>query len=355
MSIRTAFALLFPALILLCGGSAIAAKPGAPRLMLPAACTPGQDCWIVNQVDMNPAEDTAEDFTCGSKTYDGHEGTDFGLLDAAAMSRGTSVLAAAPGKVLRVRDAMPDTQPTPEEIEKMLAANQGCGNGVLIDHGQGWQTIYCHLKAGSVLVKPEMEVTAGQKLAEIGQSGAAEFPHLHFGLFHDNMTIDPFSGTLAEEGCGKIEGAMWDVGLSIDYDPMTIFASGFVMGVPDFNKIRADLTSPATTSPAIDALVYWVGLYGMHKGDKIKLDILAPDGSVYATQSLVQENDRARQYYYVGRRVSDPLLPGQYKGTALIERPINGSPTESLKRTAEKEITVTNPLTQDGSDGVLLP
>lgn len=355
MSTRSAAFLLFPAFILLCSGVALAAKPAAPRLMLPAACTPGQDCWIVNQVDMNPAEGVAEDFTCGSKTYDGHEGTDFGLRDAVAMKTGVSVLAAAPGKVARVRDAMPDHQPTPEEMEKMLADNKGCGNGVLIDHGNGWQSIYCHLKAGSVLVKPEMQVTAGQKLADIGQSGAAEFPHVHFGLFHDNATVDPFSGTLAEEGCGKIKGAMWDVGLSVDYDPMTIFISGFDTGVPDFNKIRADSSSPASTGPAIDALVYWVGLYGMHQGDRIKLDIIAPDGSVFATQSLTQETDRARQYYYVGRRVGDPLLPGQYKGVAVIERPIAGSETETLTRRAEKEITVTNPLTQDGSSGTLLP
>lgn len=360
------FLLSFCAALAVMGATATAQSPhkAAPlRLMMPAACTPGQSCWVVNHVDMNPASGMAEDFTCGSKTYDGHEGTDFGLLDTAAMKGGVSVLAAAPGRVMRVRNNLQDANPTPEQIEKMLAANQGCGNGVLIDHGKGWQSIYCHLKAGSVLVQPDMQVTAGQKIADIGQSGAAEFPHLHFGLFYEEKpgiveTVDPFSGTYAAQGCGHAKGAMWDVGMNIDYDPMAIYASGFATGVPDFNKLRENASSPATLTPAIEALTYWVGLYGMHEGDQITLSITAPDGTTFATQTLTQERDRARQFYYVGRKIGDPLLPGEYRGMAVIRRAIAGSDTEALTRTSEKILTISNPLhdsQQTSSDGVLLP
>lgn len=317
------------------------------RLMLPVACTQGQNCWIVNQLDMNPEDGVAQDFTCGVQTYDGHEGTDFGLRDAAAMQEGVSVLATAPGKVLRVRDNMQDMQPTPEQMDQMIAAKQSCGNGILIDHGNGWQSISCQLKRGSVLVKPNDTVTAGQKIAEIGQSGAAEFPHLHFGLFYKGpqknavpRAVDPFTGTFADQGCGKVREAMWDMGLSLDYDPMSVFVSGFSPAVPDFAKIRANAASPDTTKGDIDALTYWVGLYGMQKGDRIKLDILSPDGQVFATQSITQETNRARQYYFVGRKVTSSLPPGSYKGVARIERDIPGSTTETLNRTAEKEIRV---------------
>ena len=330
------------------GAEAAANKLSRLRLMLPVACTQGQDCWIVNQVDMDPEEGKARDYTCGVQTYDGHEGTDFGLRDARAMEEGVSVLAAAPGKVLRVRDTMEDFQPTPEQLEKMIAGKQSCGNGVLIDHGNGWQSISCQLKKGSVSVRPGDNVTAGQKIAEIGQSGAAEFPHLHFGLFYKgpqkdsiHRAVDPFSGAFADQGCGKVRDAMWDLGLSLQYDPMSVFVSGFSPAVPDFAKIRADATSPESTGGKIDALTYWVGLYGMQKGDKITLEILSPDGSVWATQSITQETARARQYYFVGRKVSGTLPAGVYKGIARIERPIEGSATETLKRVAEKTITVT--------------
>jgi murein DD-endopeptidase MepM/ murein hydrolase activator NlpD len=308
----------------------------APRLMVPAACTLGQDCWIVNHVDMNPAVEIAEDYTCGTRSYDGHEGTDFGLPDMAAMARGVSVLAAAGGTVLRVRDGMDDRQPSPEEIDAMLHENKGCGNGILVDHGQGWQTIYCHLKKGSISVQPQQKVTPGQKIAEIGQSGAAEFPHLHFGLFHQNRTVDPFSGAFAEDGCGVSQGALWMDGLRLDYEPMAVFAHGFAGGVPDFNALREKIESPDTLPPQLPALTFWAGMYGLRVGDIIQMDIIAPDGAVFATRSITQDTDRARQFYYVGKRASEPLAQGSWRGVVTVKRPIRTTSSETLSRSAER-------------------
>lgn len=331
-------------LFILCPGMARAETPHLLPLMLPAACAPGQDCWVVNYTDMNPAIDQAEDYTCNQATYDGHEGTDFGLRDLTQMKSGVSVLAVAPGKVTRVRDGIVDRQPTKEEIDEMLATAKGCGNGILIDHGNEWQSIYCQLKQGSITVRMGDTVTAGQKIAEIGQSGAAEFPHLHFGLFHKGKTTDPFSSRPADEGCGKSNGSMWMTGIEVDYDPMAIFADGFTTAVPDFAKIRENAVSLATTSPAIDVLAYWVGLYGMHTGDKVVLTITAPDGTVFATQTIDQKEDRSRQFYFVGRKIGDPLLPGAYTGNVTVERSIPGSSTEKLVRKSEKQISVLNPI-----------
>ena len=349
------YALALIATLLIPAAAAQAAEP--PRLMVPAACTIDQSCWIVNHVDMSPAEGEALDFTCGKRAYDGHEGTDFGLKDQAAMKAGISALSAAPGKVLRVRDAMADKQPTPEEIDRMLGENKGCGNGVLIDHGNGWQSIYCHLKSRSVTVKPNDTVTAGQKIAEIGQSGAAEFPHLHFGLFFENRTIDPFSGTFAEDGCGKIKGPMWMDGINLAYEPMAVFANGFATGVPDFNLIRTNAASPPSAAPTIEALTFWVGLYGLRQGDTVKLDIITPDGSVFATRTITQDADRARQFYYVGRKVGEALAPGTYTGKALVERAITPGHPETLKREAAGtiEITPAPPGGQDAASGSLIP
>ncbi len=332
-------------------------RAAEPQLILPAACMPGQDCWVVNHVDMNPAPDKAEDFTCGKRTYEGHEGTDFGVRDLNAMKAGVSVLAAAPGKVLRVRDAMPDAQPSATEIASLLADNKGCGNGVLVDHGGGWQSIYCHLKAGSITVKPDDQVTVGQSIAQIGQSGAAEFPHLHFGLFFEGKTVDPFSGTFAMDGCGKIKNPMWLYGIHIEYEPLAIFAAGFSTVVPDFNHIRQDTSSPDKTTPAIDVLAFWVGLYGMRAGDQIMLRVTAPDGEIFAENKITQETDKSRQFYYVGRKIGDPLLPGLYRATATIERAIGLSSSEKLVRATEKTILIANPVdeSQDGSGGVILP
>ncbi|MCA6241401.1 MAG: M23 family peptidase, partial [Phenylobacterium sp.] len=90
--------LALPCLVLLS-----AAAPGTPRLALPLACTPGKDCFLQNHVDRDPGPGV-RDFRCGAQTYEGHTGTDIRLTDHAARLRGVDVLAAAPGRVVRLRD-----------------------------------------------------------------------------------------------------------------------------------------------------------------------------------------------------------------------------------------------------------
>lgn len=56
------------------------------------------------------------------------------------------------------------------------------GNHVVIDHGGGIYSAYAHLRRGSVRVRRGDRVSAGQQLGEVGNSGNASEPHLHFQL-----------------------------------------------------------------------------------------------------------------------------------------------------------------------------
>src|SRR5215510_1215874 len=67
------------------------------ELQMPIDCTIGVTCAIQNYVDVDPSP-RAVDFSCGSLTYDGHNGTDFRLPDLATQQRGVNVLAAANGR-----------------------------------------------------------------------------------------------------------------------------------------------------------------------------------------------------------------------------------------------------------------
>jgi hypothetical protein len=68
------------------------------RLAWPAACTLGETCHIQQYYD-HDAGPKAADFTCGTLSYDGHDGTDIALPTRAAMTAGVEVLASAPGTV----------------------------------------------------------------------------------------------------------------------------------------------------------------------------------------------------------------------------------------------------------------
>ena len=86
--------------------------------------------------------------------------------------------------------------PTPQQIS---ASNAGivkiakdlyyCGKSVIIDHGAGIYTQYCHLS--KIFVKNGERVKKAQIIALSGASGRVSGPHLHFSVFANQTRIDP--------------------------------------------------------------------------------------------------------------------------------------------------------------------
>lgn len=297
-------------------------KVETPQFIFPVGCSYGHDCWAVNYVDVNPSADVREDFMCNRKTYEGHKGSDFALPSMQQMQKGVDVLAAAAGRVLRVRDSENDVLKSKEELKSLEKAQKECGNGVLIDHGDGLQTIYCHLKQDSIIVKPKQKVKAGQKLAQVGQSGLAEFPHLHFGVIWEGGIVDPYTGVLNTKGCGKNKKSLWHLGLPIKYDPVAIFNGGFDANVPDFDAMhRGGYQSPPMVSLSSAAFIFWAGFYNVEKGDQVTLVVIDPDGKVFTNSQQTVPKIMTRQYYYTGRKIGKvQLKSGTYKGVARITR-----------------------------------
>ncbi len=62
-------------------------------------------------------------------------------------------------------------------------------NYIVIQHGNGIESIYCHLS--NFLFKPGDLVFAGDGIAISGASGAATAPHLHFAIKENGKFIDP--------------------------------------------------------------------------------------------------------------------------------------------------------------------
>ena len=94
-----------------------------------------------------------------------HRGLDF------AGTRGSEVLSVAGGVVI------------------WSASRAGYGKTVEIDHGNGYQTRYAH--NDNLEVKVGDQVTAGQKIALMGDSGRASSPHVHFEVLENGARVNP--------------------------------------------------------------------------------------------------------------------------------------------------------------------
>lgn len=97
---------------------------------------------------------------------------------------GENLIAVADGVVVAAIDGFPDNVPRTADggftpaVPITLASI--AGNMVVIDLGGGQFAQYAHMKAGSLQVKNGQRVRRGQLLGQIGNSGDARLPHVHF-------------------------------------------------------------------------------------------------------------------------------------------------------------------------------
>lgn len=94
-----------------------------------------------------------------------HEGIDF------SAEMGTTVLAAAPGKVVR------------SEWDHTF------GNVIEIKHAENFLTRYAHLSKRSVDVNAQID--SGASIGEVGSTGRSTGPHLHYEIFQNGRVLNP--------------------------------------------------------------------------------------------------------------------------------------------------------------------
>jgi hypothetical protein len=297
------------------------AAQAEPRLSLPLDCAFGRTCFVQSYVDHGSGPEV-KDYSCGTRTYAQHNGTDFRILSMRAQREGVNVLAAAPGKVLRVRDGVADV--SVNVIGKAAVSGKECGNAVLIDHGEGYEGQYCHMAQGSIAVKPGDVVARGAKLGKVGLSGQTEFPHLHFTLRRNGVVIDPFSVDLSGDRCGQTR-TVWtpDTEKRLAYATRIILNRGFADHPVSMEDVENGAGDPPP-GPDSPALVPFVRAIGLEVGDVQDMVLTGPDGSVLAQHSFAPlDRAKAQTISLIGRkRPAEGFAPGRYEA---IYRITNGT------------------------------
>lgn len=69
--------------------------------------------------------------------------------------------------------------------------NYGYGNRVVVDHGNGYQTLYAHLS--NIYVSVGQSISRGQSVGQMGSTGRSTGTHLHFEIRYKGIAVNPLA------------------------------------------------------------------------------------------------------------------------------------------------------------------
>ena len=76
-----------------------------------------------------------------------------------------------------------------EGTVREVGKNETDGNYIIVDHREGFTSKYAH--CGTIYVREEQKVKAGEKIGMVGMSGKVTGPNLHFELSRDGVYLNP--------------------------------------------------------------------------------------------------------------------------------------------------------------------
>ncbi|MFN9720151.1 MAG: peptidoglycan DD-metalloendopeptidase family protein, partial [Planctomycetota bacterium] len=260
-----------------------------PRKLAPfVAGTAGVDWRITNFADLDPRPGILRDYRGGQFTYDaefgGHAAIDLGPGVFSGMDAGMPVLAAAAGTVTEIRDGEFDRQTS-------FSTSDVPANYVVIDLGNGWRTLYWHMRRDSVSVRVGDKVQVGDFLGFAGSSGFSTGPHVHFELQYLEHSVE----TMLDAG------TFWLTPPAYPSDYRHAIKSGFSSLAPTDSE-WAEEPETMSTFKRGDRVHFWVVAGAMLPHDTRTIRFLRPDGSTYFEQIDNQGATfyaSSQWYYYV--------------------------------------------------------
>lgn len=103
------------------------------------------------------------------KRFRAHLGTDF------AAPKGRTIYAAGDGRI------------------EFVGIKGGYGKTIMINHGNGYKTLYAHQNAFAKGIKQGQNIKKGELIGYVGNTGLSSGPHLHLGLYKNGNAIDAMS------------------------------------------------------------------------------------------------------------------------------------------------------------------
>lgn len=287
--------------------------------------TQGRLWTVTNTVDLDPAEDKTKDFMGKTqrqaRTYDQHNGTDFGLANFRKMDEGIGVFAAADGQVEQTFDGF---------FDRETQRGKPDSNMIILRHSNGLRTAYAHLRKNSLRVKKGDLVSRGQELAFVGSSGDSSGPHLHFEVLDcSGKAIDP------------IQQNLFNQQISFQLDPQVMDMA--VSQIRDFSKEKPEQQIEGLKSNSFlaepnqsNSIIIWIS--EMIKGNEIEMDVIDPDHKqVSEVKNIVGE--MTKEHPMIAAATSKFKFPTEGQWTIITK--VNGKKLNQMNfkiRSPKREV-----------------
>ncbi len=266
---------------------------------------------ISNFVDLDPSA-AVKEFTCGSRTYNGHRGIDYFLWPFSWVmmdKREVEIVAAAPGSIASKHDG---------EFDRQCSANSQTANSVIVLQDDGVYALYWHMKNGSVTSKAVgSRIAAGEYLGLVASSGSSTGPHLHFELrTAGGFTVDPYAGK-----CGDSRTS-WKHQHEDAHTAILRVAAHSAAPNPG-NSACGQNYPPAYAEKFRRGYRVWIAAYlrDQRPDTPAQFTILRPDGTTFATwTSGTPTSLYVASYWYVWFDLPANGPNGQWRARVTLDR-----------------------------------
>lgn len=272
------------------------------------------DCsyyFIGAYVDQNSASGVFKDWNCGTRSYDGHGGTDIGIWPFPfnkVDSNSVKVIAAAAGTIIDKHDG--------EFDRNCVGVGSGLtANYVIIQHEDGSRALYWHMKKNSITSKViGQKVAVGEQIGVVASSGSSSGPHLHFEVWAGSTAstrIDPYYGS-----CNLLNASSWWTSQKPASEPAILKASVHITDYVPKACPKSDTTNESTfyalpfNGPGMpnDFAKFFIFLRDVSKGSIVDMKILNPNGTTYSSWNYAFTSNF--NVCYSGWSKHLPILPG---------------------------------------------
>ncbi len=303
-------------------------------------------------VDQDTTASNIKDFNCETNTYDGHRGTDIAIFPYGFYKMDNNqieVVAAAAGTIIARSDG---------NFDRNCSSNNLTANYIIIQHTDGSEALYWHMKKNSVTAKTVGQTVAvGEYLGVVGSSGSSSGPHLHFEVWSGNTNAtrkDPYSGA-----CNTLNASTWWASQKPHTDPSIVKVSTNTTDLVLASCPTTDTPNESTsfTIPFQGAGLspgyakFYIFLREIPAGASIDLKILNPNNSTFNSWTYNVNTFYKTSYWGWSKLL--PTIAGTYKFQATYNG-ITCSQNFDIITAAAATITASGPTTFCQGDSVIL-